>query len=152
MEIAFAGRKAFKFCANLFYTEFKSWLDEQIAPCFRIVLLLGMTGTPAGIWLESGSRQRKKYTSTEIGSHSKFYRELFKSSIFNNEKSSSGPRYALKLDVTDEILMNKENYDTVFHRHTHRFVQTVDSDGQCRSTKHEPECYKNVDQQKKVSY
>ena len=32
--------------------------------------------------------------------------------------------------------MNKENYDTVFHRHPHRCLQTVDSDGQFRSTKH----------------
>ena len=71
---------------------------------------------------------------------------LIKDAI-GTEKSSSGPRYVLKPDVTDEILMNKENYDTVFHRHSHRCVQTVDSDGQCRSTKHEPECYKNVDQQ-----
>ena len=47
-------------------------------------------------------------------------------------QKSSGTRYVLKPDVTDEILMNKENYDTVFHRHTHKCVQTVDSDGQCK--------------------
>ena len=64
-------------------------------------------------------------------------------------EKSLGTRYVLKLDVTDEILMNKENYDTVFHRHMHRRVQTVDSDGQCKSTKHQPECNKYVDQQKK---
>ena len=47
-----------------------------------------------------------------------------------------------------EIHVNNENYDTVFHRHTNIYNQTVVSDGQCRSTKHEPECYKNLYQQK----
>ena len=44
--------------------------------------------------------------------------------------------------------MNKENYDTVFHRHPHRCLQTVDSDGQGRSAKHDTQSNKNVDKQK----
>ena len=46
-------------------------------------------------------------------------------------EKSSGTRYVLSPDVTEEILMNKNNYGTVFHRHTHRCLPTVDSDGQC---------------------
>ena len=58
------------------------------------------------------------------------------------------PEHVLTTDVTEEITMDKENYDTIFHRHAHRCIQIVDSDGQCRSTKLEPEFNKNVDQQK----
>ena len=39
----------------------------------------------------------------------------------NTTETSSGSRYVLKLDVTQEILMNK-NYGTVFHRHTDRCI------------------------------
>ena len=46
------------------------------------------------------------------------------------QQKSCGTRYVLSPDVTEEILMNKYNYGTVFHRHTHRCLKTVDSDGQ----------------------
>ena len=59
--------------------------------------------------------------------------------VITTEKSS-GTRYVSTPDVTEEILnitefMNNEYYDIVFH-------------GQCRSTKHEPDCNKNAHQQK----
>ena len=59
--------------------------------------------------------------------------------------------YDFTPEVTDEMILNPENYDTIFHRHTGRCFSTVDSDGICKSSKHHQMCNKKVDQQQKVS-
>ena len=69
----------------------------------------------------------------------------------SNKNRKNGRYFHLTQDVTEEMLMNPENYDSVFHRHTAKCFSTVDSDGQCQTTKHKEECYKN-DEQKKVSF
>ena len=48
--------------------------------------ILCVMGTSAGILLAFGSRQRKKYTPTEIGSLSKFYRELLNSTDYTSNR------------------------------------------------------------------
>ena len=64
-----------------------------------------------------------------------------------------GPRrFKFTAEVTEEMIINPENYETVFHRHTVKCFSTVDSDGECQSSKHRQECYKKVDQKQKVSY
>ena len=55
-------------------------------------------------------------------------------------------------EVTDEMLLDPENYGEVFHKHTKLCLETVDSEGLCAKTRHHPECYKKTDQQLKVSY
>ena len=74
---------------------------------------------------------------------------MFKDPI---KTEKNGRSFYFTQEVTEEMLMNQENYDGVFHRHTARCFSTVDSDGQCRTTKHKEDCYKKIDQQKKVSF
>ena len=37
-------------------------------------------------------------------------------------------------DLAEEMLMNSENYDSVFHRYTTKCFSTVDSDSQCQKS------------------
>ena len=60
----------------------------------------------------------------------------------------NGRYFHFTQDVTEEMLMNPENYDSVFHRHTAKCFSTVDSDGQCQTTKHKEDCYKKMTNRK----
>ena len=50
--------------------------------------------------------------------------------------------YAFTDDTTDEMILNKDNYIDISHRHVSRCYATITSDGLCDSTKHDPDCYK----------
>ena len=66
------------------------------------------------------------------------------------DKNSS--RHTFSPNVTEEMLMNPESYNSVFHQQTANCYSTADFDILRRISKHDTKCHQKVDQQQKESF
>ena len=75
--------------------------------------------------------------------HKKVFSRTFVSIREPIKTQPTGSRYyAFTDDTTDEMILSKDNYIDISHRHVSRCYATITSDGLCDSTKHDPDCYK----------